>query len=192
MSGSAMQMVGMLVFLAVGLDAASATGGREMGVRYLNEPRTHQILVSGDRLSIAAVAQPEEYTWSAAVRDCSDDQFICLEAEPLVFALPLGPLSLHRAYVKEGIRFEISECDGSSCKNATVSAACEAHENGRCRVDPTSSPPPHPSFIFSFRYEEERGVVSINLSQVPKATQQPFPSEYFLVGRKGILADAQR
>jgi hypothetical protein len=158
-------------------------------VRYVNEATGGEIIFQENWVVIGGIDDGGENRvgdaprWGAAITQCSDNSYLCLRADRLVFAVPQRALRQGDTYATQGVRFVVDACGDASCAVAEIRAICERFENGRCSLNEPQSEGNDFGTLLKFSYYRAAGVRSIDLFP----DTNPSGRRLVLQGSTGIL-----
>lgn len=183
------------VIMALSASLASCAAGHSATVpRYVSDDGRNEIVVEGGEFK----ARPRKERvppgrldgggWAADIRDCSNEQFKCLNADRFTFAVERAAARVGDQYQINGMKFFVTGCGDDTCRVRDIRGDCENwndQDSGRCSPFRADQVGKAAAIVLTYKYNVEVGVTNIVIDY------QGFPPDpgqrYKLSSEAGIL-----
>lgn len=132
----------MPMIVALGVSMASCAGAHSATApRYASNDGRNEIVVEGSEFKIrpknerVPPGRLDGGGWAADIRDCSNAQFKCLNADRFTFAVARTDLHVGDRYQLNGMKFSVIGCGDEACRVQDIRGVCENwndEDSGQC------------------------------------------------------------
>lgn len=185
----------MPVIGALGVSMSSCMGAHSATApRYVSSDDLSEIVVEGGELKIrpknerVPPGRLDGGGWAANIRDCSNEQFKCLNADRFTFAVVRTGLHVGDRYQLNGVKFSVTGCGDEACRVQDIRSVCENwndDDSGQCSPFRAYQAGKAAAIVLTYKYSADIGVTEIAIEY------QGFPPDprqvYKLSSETGIL-----